>query len=109
MATHVLDRTGAVAAERPEKEQQSAAVPARALRRRISQASGTALEKLSHAIEYLTDEYTFEAGRSGEIDLEDPRVQAIQILMKLNRTVYFECPVEPPLLERLLGRLWRSR
>jgi hypothetical protein len=30
------------------------------VRRRISQQAGQALEKLAHAIEYLTDEYIFD-------------------------------------------------
>lgn len=67
-------------------------------RRHISVQSGRALEILGHAIEYLTDEYVLEAA---QISAHDPQVQAIQILMALNRQIYYACPVEPTLIERL--------
>lgn len=65
-------------------------LPARSNRRRsIDPASGRALEILGHAIEYLTD----ELGQSGEPVLaESPRVEAIQLLMTLNRQIYLQCP-----------------
>ncbi|HEV2134849.1 MAG TPA: hypothetical protein VGR47_11490 [Terracidiphilus sp.] len=58
-------------------------------RRRIDPASGRALEILGHAIEYLTDELVHNADL---IFAHDPRVEAIQLLMFLNRQIYFECP-----------------
>ena len=61
-------------------------------RRRIDAQSGRALEILGHAIEYLTDEYVHEAK---QLSAHDPQVEAIQVLMALNRKVYFECPVVP--------------
>lgn len=74
----------------------------RLVRRRVSPQAGRALEILGHAIEYLTDEYV-HAG--GNFCARDPQVQAIQMLMALNRQVYFECPEVPSLMERCLGLL----
>lgn len=71
-------------------------------RRRISPRAGRALEILSHAIEYLTDEYV-HAG--GELCSQDPQIQAIQLLMAVNRQVYLECPELPTLSERCLAWL----
>ena len=66
-------------------------------RRRIGPEAGHALEKLGHAIEYLTDEFLHQG-----IDYSpsDPQMQAVQLLMALNRQVYFECPELPTLGER---------
>lgn len=68
-----------------------------AVRRRISPQAGHALEILGHAIEYLTDEYV-HAG--GEFSARDGEVQAVQLLMKLNRQIYLDCPAVPSLAER---------
>jgi hypothetical protein len=60
-------------------------------RRRVSPQADRALEILGHAIEYLTDELIFESEdaptswRTGLID-------SIQLLVEINRLVYFECP-----------------
>lgn len=67
-------------------------------RRRIPPVSGHALEKLGHAIEYLTDEYIHEGCVGG---FSGPRVEAIQLLMSLNREIYYECAIVPPLSERI--------
>ena len=67
---------------------------------RISPQAGRALEILGHAIGYLADEYV-HAGVSFAAD--DSQVQAIQLLMKLNREIYLDCPVVPTLAER-----WRA-
>ena len=67
-------------------------------RRHISPESGRALEILGHAIEYLTDEYVHSAN---QLLTHDPEVEAVQLLMALNRKVYYECPVVPTLSERL--------
>lgn len=69
-------------------------------RRSISPKSGRALELLSHAIEYLTDEYVQHAEA---LSTEDAELQAIQLLMELNRQVYFECP---PVLT--FAQRWRA-
>ena len=65
--------------------------------RRISPQAGHALEVLGHAIEYLTDEFMH---RGGSISARDAQIQAVQLLMGLNRQIYFECPVVPTLGER---------
>lgn len=67
-------------------------------RRLISAQAGRALEILGHAIEYLSDEYVHEAK---QFSAHDPQVEAIQILMALNREMYFGCPVMPTFRERL--------
>jgi hypothetical protein len=75
-------------------------------RRHIGRDAGRALEILGHAIEYLADEYV-HTGRS--FRASDPEVEAIQLLMKLNRQVYFACPEVPTLAERLRKLLGRAR
>jgi hypothetical protein len=69
------------------------------VRRRISPEAGQALEKLGHAIEYLTDEFMNEDGLPPF--RRDGRMKAIELLMQANRQVYFECPQVPSLRERL--------
>lgn len=64
----------------------------------ITPAAGHALELLGHAIEYLTDELVH---RGMTVSAHDPQVEAIQLLMALNRQVYYECPVIPTFSERL--------
>jgi len=66
-------------------------------RRRITPEAGHALEILGHAIEYLTDEYVHEGGA---LSARDGRVMAVQLLMSLNRQVYFECPEAPTFADR---------
>ena len=68
-------------------------------RRRISFEAGHALELLGHGIEYLTDEYVHDGG---DFSAHDPRLEAIQLLMALNRQIYFECPEVPNFGERCL-------
>ena len=69
-------------------------------RRRIDARAGHALEKLGHAIEYLTDEFVSYAP---VFSISNPQLEAVQLLMALNRQIYFECPEVPSLGER-----WRS-
>jgi hypothetical protein len=76
------------------------AQPMRPTRRRIDRQAGQALEILGHAIEYLTDEYVHEGG---SLSGRDARVQAVQLLMALNRQIYFECPEVKSLAERCLS------
>jgi hypothetical protein len=71
-------------------------------RRNITPEAGHALEKLGHAIEYLADEFAPEGLL---LSADNPQVEAIQILMTLNRQIYFECPVMPTIGERLLSKL----
>ncbi len=79
---------------------------ARKQRRHINARAGKALEKLSHAIEYLTDEFV-QSGAS--FSPNNSQLEAVQLLMSLNRRVYFECPEVPTLGERLRGLLHRER
>lgn len=67
-------------------------------RRRITPPAGHALEILGHAIEYLTDEMVHQGE---EIFPKNAHLEAVQLLMHVNRQVYFECPVVPTLSERL--------
>ncbi|HWG21463.1 MAG TPA: hypothetical protein VG225_13115 [Terracidiphilus sp.] len=64
--------------------------------RRISPQAGRALEKLSHAIEYLTDEYVHASGSHVP---SGAQLQAIQLLMAIHRCVYLESPEIQPFSE----------
>lgn len=74
----------------------------RASRRRITPEAGRALEILGHSIEYLTDEFVHEGGTLGA---RDSRLDAIRLLMSLNREIYYACPVVPTFAERCLAFL----
>jgi hypothetical protein len=71
-------------------------------RRRITPQAGRAIEILGHAIEYLTDEFILRGVKmtpgSGELE-------AVQMLMALNRQVYFECPEAVTVVDRLRSAL----
>ncbi|MGO8757428.1 MAG: hypothetical protein ACLQG3_04820 [Terracidiphilus sp.] len=69
-------------------------------RRKISPQAGRALEILGHAIEYLADEFV-QAG--GSCSAHDAQVEAMQLLMGINRQIYFDCPAVPSFGER-----WRA-
>jgi hypothetical protein len=85
----------------------ASAAAAGSARRCISPEAGRALEILGHAIEYLIDEYVNEGG---SFSPSDPQVQAVHLLMALNRQVYFACPVVPGFGERVRSFLrWRTR
>jgi hypothetical protein len=66
-------------------------------RRRITPQAGRALEILGHAIEYLADEFVYQGG---SFSAHDAQLEAVQLLMALNRQVYFECPEIPSFGER---------
>jgi hypothetical protein len=66
-------------------------------RRHINPRAGRALELLAHAIEYLTDEFMREGFAFSP---QREQLEAVQMLMELNRQVYFECPVVPSFGER---------
>jgi hypothetical protein len=85
----------------------AASAPAATKRaRRIGPEAGHALEILGHAIEYLSDELVHNGG---ELTAQNPQVEAVQLLMALNRKVYFSCPVVLTLRERLQALLHRRR
>jgi hypothetical protein len=72
-------------------------------RRYITPPTGRALEKLGHAIEYLSAVM--------DDDHEDPvhheaNLDALQLLMALNLRIYFECPEIPTLRDRVTA-IWR--
>lgn len=74
-------------------------------RRRISPEAGRALEILGHAIEYLTDEFIHQGL---PFSAKNGQLQAVQMLMALNRQVYFECPELPTLGERFRALFHRQ-
>ena len=61
-------------------------------RRSIDQKSGRALVILGHAIEYLAGEFIHEGGT---FTGNRGQVEAIQILMAVNRQIYLACPEAP--------------
>jgi len=71
-------------------------------RRKISPQAGRALEILGHAIEYLADEFVYAGG---SFSARDPQVEAVQLLMGLNREIYFDCPEVPSFADRFRGLL----
>ncbi len=73
--------------------------PPVAVRRRGSREQGRALEMLGHAVEYLVDSRLF---RRADDDLRADE-EAVQILMRLSRVVFAECP-EVVSLRRQIGR-----
>jgi hypothetical protein len=72
--------------------------PGKTVRRRISPEAGHALETLGHAIEYLSDEYV---DHRGPFSATDGRLIAIQLLMRVNRQIYLECPEILTVADRL--------
>jgi hypothetical protein len=66
-------------------------------RRQITPQAGRAIEVLAHAIEYLTDEFVHQGLA---FSAKNEQLEAIQMLMALNRQVYFECPEIPTFGER---------
>jgi hypothetical protein len=66
-------------------------------RRNITPQAGRALEILAHAIEYLTDEFMH---KGLAYSAKNEQLEAVQLLMALNRQVYFECPEVPSFGER---------
>jgi hypothetical protein len=116
MASHVLDsrtvseaktvlKGFAPATVLPGNPQTLGRVISLPVRRRIPPVSGHALEKLGHAIEYLTDEYIHEGCIGG---FESHRLEAIQMLMAANREIYYECPIVPTLWQRIQRFFERS-
>jgi len=67
-------------------------------RRRITPQAGHALEILGHAIEYLTDDNAGMTPRNGQLE-------AVQLLMAVNRQIYYECPEVQTVGERLRAAL----
>ena len=74
----------------------------RQCRRRVSPRAGRALEILGHAIEYVTDEYVLTGGSLSD---HSSQLEAVQLLMALNREIYLECPEVPSISERFWSLL----
>jgi hypothetical protein len=70
------------------------------VRRRITPEAGRGLEKLGHALEYLTDEFVHDGCNFRQ---DRGRLEAIQLLASLNRQIYLACAVEPSFLDRVQG------
>jgi hypothetical protein len=66
-------------------------------RRRVTPEVGRALEKLNHAIEYLTDEHVYS--RCSKADSND-HACTVQLLMGLRNRVFLEAPEVYSLRER---------
>jgi len=77
----------------------------RVKRRSIDPRTGQALVILGHALEYLADEFIQEGGsftaNRGQID-------AIQLLITLNRQIYMACPEAPTFRQRLRSLFHRQ-
>jgi hypothetical protein len=86
----------------PDKLESCAVESLQPIKRRGSLEQGRALETLGHAVEYLVDSRLFHAGCHNQTDEQE----AIQILMRMSRAVFSECP-EVVTLGRRLGR-WVS-
>jgi hypothetical protein len=71
------------------------------VRRQLSPEEGRALEILGHAIEYLADEYCADAQPKGRLGNADPRIEAIQTLKALNRSIYYSAAEVEPAFSRM--------
>ncbi len=79
-------------------------------RRQIGPEAGRALETLGHAIDYLVDEFVYNENNNTMSTNEcGGRVEAIQLLMALNRHIYFECPIVLTLGKRICAVFKRKR
>lgn len=94
------------AASTMQAQQNAALIPVnigldfRFSRRRIDPHSGRALEILGHSIDYLIDQYI----QDGEtFTTNSGPMQAVQLLMGLNRQIYYQCPEVPTFIERCLA------
>jgi hypothetical protein len=71
------------------------------VRRQLSPQEGRAIEILGHAIEYLADEYCRDAQPKGRLGNADPRIEAIQMLKELNRSIYYSATEVQPAFTRV--------
>jgi hypothetical protein len=76
--------------------------PERRIRRRATREQGQALERLGHAIEYLVDSRLF---MTGKLDVRAEQ-EAVQLLMRMSRSVFAECHEVVPVWEQV-SRLCR--
>jgi hypothetical protein len=66
-------------------------------RRRMTPEVGRAIEKLNHAIEYLTDEYIHQGGSMAD---SNEHACTVQLLKSLRKQVYLDAPEVLSLSER---------
>ena len=71
------------------------------VRRQLSPEEGRAIEILGHAIEYLADEYCADTLPKGPLGNADPRIEAIQTLKALNRSIYYSAAEVQPAFTRM--------
>ncbi len=71
--------------------------------RKLSPEAGRGIGMLAHAIEYLAHEFSLECMNAGvkQSSVAQPEIIAIELMMELNRQIYFSCPELPPLSERI--------
>jgi hypothetical protein len=67
----------------------------------LSPDEGRAIEILGHAIEYLADEYCADVQPKGPLGNADPRIEAIQMLKALNRSIYYSAEEVQPAFTRM--------
>jgi len=103
MASTVLGNLISDGASRSRIEGRASVQVGSRRRRYISREAGRGLEMLGHAIEYLADEFSLECMSRNEDAALDriSHLGAIDLLKKLNREVYFSCPVVPTFVERV--------
>ncbi|UWZ82856.1 hypothetical protein [Occallatibacter riparius] len=66
-------------------------------RRRITPELGRALEKLNHAIEYLTDEYIHQGSSITELN---DHACTVDLLKTLRKQIYLDAPEVLPFAQR---------
>ena len=84
----------------PHRPPHRPAQPQQEVRRKANQQQGRALEVLGHAVEYLVDTRMTRDDMQPLL-LAGPDLQAVQILMRLNRAVFSSCEEIVPLRRRL--------
>ena|SRR5579871_5336188 len=71
-------------------------------RRFISLQAWRTLRTLRHAIEYVAEEFLHD---SVPPSIQNPRLQAVQLLIELQGDVYADCPEIPRLFELVMRKL----
>jgi hypothetical protein len=83
-----ITTNGAVFAPQSSSDQASSS---HTVRRVVSPEAARALKMLGHAIEYLANEFLQDSIPPTQ---DNARLQAVRLLMALNREIYFECPMQ---------------
>lgn len=77
----------------------------RGLRRIITREEGCALETIGHAVDHLNDCYLQQGSDEEILDFGGPAMEAVQILITLQRQMLRSFPVKEPLLVRVKNAL----